>query len=54
MKKTITMTEELYQNIVRALTYYEDGENTAEESAEDFYDLLVEIQNLYEAGEEED
>ena len=54
MKKTITMTEELYQNIVRALTYYEDGENTAEESAEDFYDLLVEVQELYDKAEQED
>lgn len=51
--KTITMTEELYQSIVRSLTYYEDKETTAEESAENFYDILCEIQELYEEGEEE-
>lgn len=51
--KSITISEDLYQTIVRELTYYEDKETTAEESAENFYDILCEIQELYEEGEEE-
>lgn len=52
--KSITISEELYDQICRSLTYYEDKETTAEESAEDMYDLLCDIVRAYEQAEETD
>lgn len=51
--KTIKVSEDFYDEVTRALTYYEDKETTAEESAEDFYDLLCDIVRAYEQAEEE-
>lgn len=52
--KQITMSENLYQTIVRELCYFEDKVESAEEASEAFYDILVEIQELYDKAEQED
>lgn len=52
MNKTITISEEMYQTIVRELCYFEDGAESAEEASEAFYDIIVEIQELYDKAEQ--